>query len=171
MKTDDVNEYDIVLAKSEVEMQSIIDFFLSEASFDDRKFTPGELVELKRNPISSLNENNYFYWYAKDKTGKIIAALGVKENSQKTGGFRGDYCVVHRDFRKLGIAQEMHKMMFAHLQNRKARYLIIQTCDTPSYIHMVHLLEHNGFELVGHCPDYYYKNEGMLLYMKRFKAN
>ena len=168
MSSDQAGGYEIKLAQTDAEIKSIVDFFLSEYSFDDRKFTPGELEELKTNPIHSLYEKNYFYWYAVNKAGEIIGALGVKENSQRTGGYMGDYCAIHREFRKNGIAQQMHETMFEHLRNIGARYMLIQTCDTPFYKQMVHLLERNGFELVGHCPDYYYKNEGMLLYMKKF---
>ncbi|NLY43298.1 MAG: GNAT family N-acetyltransferase [Clostridiaceae bacterium] len=159
-----MEEYVIYMLETDYDAKRITDFLLSEYSFDDRNHTPGEIMQLKNNAIKSLGENNYFYWYAENKKGEIIAAHGVYENEQKTGGYEGDYLVVHKNYRNRGIASKMMDLMLEHLRINKARYLLVGTCDTDAYRAIRHLLEKKGFKQAGHYPHYYFEGEGKLVY-------
>lgn len=161
-------QYTISLVRNEEEAKEVSDFFYSKKSFDDRNFTPGELEHMKTCTFESIADSSFYYWYAKDHEGNIIGALGVKENPQKSGGYTGDYCVVHKDYRNKGIAVEMHKIMFDFLTSIGARYMLVETCDTDYYKPIRRLLAEMGFKQVGHCPDYYFDGEGLLWYLKTF---
>ena len=158
----------ISIVNSVEKAQKVVDFFNSKASFDDRNFTPGELEHMKTCTFDSLNDKLFFYWYAENEEGEVVGTLGVKANPQMSGGFTGDYCVVHRDYRHNGLAKEMHYVMFSHLKSIGARYMLIETGDTPHYKAIRALLTYLGFEQVGHCPDYYFPGEGLLWYLKKF---
>lgn len=160
--------YEIGIVSTEEDAQKVVEFFYSPDSFDDRNFTPGELEHMKTCTHKSIADNTFIYWYAKNQEGKIIGALGVMENAHKTGGYKGDYCVIHRDHRKNGLAHSMHKIMFDYMKSIKARYLLIETCDTDYYKAIRKLLKGLGFVEVGHCPDYYFKGEGLIWYLKDF---
>jgi len=164
-------KYTIHLINSEEDAKKAVEFFLSEFSFDDRNFTPGELEHMKTCTLDSLKEKNFYYWCAKNSNNEIIGLLGVRENEQKTGGYIGDFCVIHRNYRKEGLALKMHEVMFNYLKSIGARYLLIETCDTDYYKPIRKLLLQLGFRKIGHCPHYYYENEGLIWYLKRFDAD
>lgn len=161
-------KYEICIVSSKEDAQKVVDFFYSINSFDDRNFTPGELEHMKTCTYDSLQNDSFTYWYAENEAGEVIGALGVVENAHRTGGYKGDYCVIHKDYRKNGLAHEMHKKMFNYLVSKKARYMIVETCDTDYYIAIRRLLSDLGFIKIGHCPDYYFKGEGLLWYLKDF---
>jgi RimJ/RimL family protein N-acetyltransferase len=161
-------EYDICIVSSKKDAKQVETFFYSLDSFDDRNFTPGELEHMKTCTYNTLEDKTAIYWYAKNKEGKVIGALGITENAHRTGGYKGDYCVIHRDYRRNGLAHEMHRKMFEYMKLINARYLIIETCDTFYYKAIRSLLGDLGFIQIGHCPDYYFENEGLLWYFKDF---
>ncbi len=175
MKTVNDIQYSMNLVESEREAKEVTNFLRSAASFDDRNFTPGELEHMELCIYESLREENSYYWCVKNETGQIIGALGVKENCQKSGGYIGDYCVIHRNYRKNGIARALHYKVFDFLCTLGARYMLIETCDMPCYLPVRKLLSELGFYQIGHCPDYYFTGEGLVWYVKSFvkdgKAN
>lgn len=162
-------KYSVKLIESEEEARDTTAFLYSASSFDDRNFTPGELEHMGMCIYESLREKEFYYWCAKSRDGQIIGTLGVKENCQKSGGYIGDYCVIHRDYRNRGIALAMHKEMFEFLDRLEARYLLVETCDLPCYLPVQRLLSGLGFRRIGHCPDYYYAGEGLVWYLKGFE--
>ena len=161
-------KYDISIVSSEKDVKAIQNFFYSTDSFDDRNLTPGEWDHIKKFTFDSIKDNYTTYWYAKNKDGNIIGALGVIENEHKTGGYKGDFCVIHKNYRKIGLASEMHRIMFDYMKTINARYLIIETVDTKYYKGIRSLLTELGFTRIGYCPDYYFEDEGLILYLKDF---
>ncbi|WP_138752581.1 GNAT family N-acetyltransferase [Paenibacillus sinopodophylli] len=153
------------LAKAE-EAERIVQFLLSDHSFDDTRYTPGELIHFQELPFRALKENIYF-WYAEDEAGEIIGINCVAENEQKTGGYSWDYLVVHHDYRKVGVAALLMEQMYVFLETVRARYLVTYTCDLPEYDRIRHVFEKSGFSLVGRCPDYYYEGEDRLIYHRK----
>lgn len=168
MKCEIEMKYSIQTVFSEKDAQKVVDFFYSIESFDDRNFTPGELEHMKTCTYDSIEDDTFMYWYAENEAGEVIGALGVVENAHRTGGYKGDYCVIHKDYRKNGLAHEMHKKLFDYLESINARYMIVETCDTDYYKEIRRLLTKLGFLQIGHCPNYYFKDEGLLWYLKDF---
>ncbi|MBD2867575.1 GNAT family N-acetyltransferase [Paenibacillus arenilitoris] len=148
------------------EAERIVAFLLSDHSFDDTRYTPGELVHFRELPYRAL-KGELLFWYAEDASGQVVGINCVAENEQQTGGFSWDYIVVHRHYRKSGVAASLIEQMFLHMQAAGARYIITYTCDLPEYSRIRQLFERNGFALVGRCPDYYYKGEDRLIYYRK----
>jgi ribosomal protein S18 acetylase RimI-like enzyme len=148
------------------EAERIVDFLLSDYSFDDTRYTPGELVHFRELPYKALR-GELLFWYAEDQEGQIVGINCVAENEQQTGGFSWDYIVVHRHFRKTGVANSLIGQMFDYMQAMNARYIVTYTCDLPEYTRIRQLFERSGFSLVGRCPDYYYEGEDRLIYYRK----
>ncbi|MFF2090987.1 GNAT family N-acetyltransferase [Paenibacillus sp. NPDC058174] len=153
------------LARAE-DAERLIHFLLSDQSFDDTRYTPGELTHFQQLPSRALAEE-IVLWYAVDEAGQIIAINSIAENEQQTGGYSWDYIVVHREYRKTGVASALIAEMFAYLQLIHSRYIITYTCDLPEYLPIRRLFERNGFSLVGRCPDYYFDGEDRLIYYRK----
>jgi GNAT superfamily N-acetyltransferase len=145
------------------EAERIVAFLLSDVSFDDTRYTPGELAQFRELPFRAL-EGEIWFWYAVNEHNDIIAINCIMENEQKTGGYSWDYMAVHHDYRKLGVASALMDDMFRTLKLLQARYLVTYTCDLPAYKRIRELFVQNGFELIGRCPDYYYEGEDRLIY-------
>lgn len=154
-------------AISKEDAKDITAFLLSEESFDDRNYTPGEIIHLHEHPLKSLKEEEFCYWYAKNEDGKIIAAFGVVESEQKTGGYIGDYIAINRHYRRQGIARKAIKHIEDYVKEKKGRFLVVWTCDIKEYIPVRELLSELEYEKIGYCPDYYYDGESMVAYYKR----
>ncbi|MFX3633003.1 MAG: GNAT family N-acetyltransferase [Candidatus Pristimantibacillus sp.] len=161
-----VEQFRIEKLDSAVYAKQIVEFLLSNYSFDDTRYTPGELEHFHELPSRALRQE-LVLWYAVNEAGDIIAVNSVTENEQQTGGFSWDYIVVHRDYRNSGIASTLIAEMTAYLENRESRYIITYTCDLPEYKTIRRLFERNGFSLVGRCPDYYYDGEDRLIYYRK----
>ncbi|WP_053374627.1 GNAT family N-acetyltransferase [Paenibacillus sp. FJAT-27812] len=161
-----VGQYRIERISTTEEAGRIVDFLLSDHSFDDTRYTPGELVHFRELPYRALKEE-VFFWYAEDELGNIIGINCIAENEQKTGGFSWDYLVVHHQYRKVGLAAMLIEQMYAFLKTMNARYLVTYTCDLPEYDRIRQLFERSGFTLVGRCPDYYYEGEDRLIYHRK----
>ncbi|WP_419872034.1 GNAT family N-acetyltransferase [Candidatus Pristimantibacillus sp. PTI5] len=161
-----VGQFKIDRVSTTVEAEEIVKFLLSDYSFDDTRYTPGELVHFRELPYRAL-KNELSFWYAKDEQGKIVGINCVAENEQKTGGYSWDYLVVHHDYRKAGVAAMLIEQMYVFLKEIQARYLVTYTCDLPEYDRIRQLFEKSGFTLVGRCPDYYYEGEDRLIYHRK----
>lgn len=142
---------------------AVVAFLLSPEAFDDERPTPGEEEHFRTLPYMAL-EGKTVYWYATDGTGAVVAAAGIAENEQRTGGFTWDYLVVRRDYRRGGIAMKLVTAMLEYLRERQARYLVTYTCDLPVYAGVRRLFERLGFTLAGRLPDYYFDGEDRLVY-------
>lgn len=161
-----VGHYAIEQVQTDAEAERIVDFLLSDQSFDDTRYTPGELLHFRQLPFRALKKELLF-WFVADESGRIAGINCVAENEQKTGGYSWDYIVVHREHRKTGIASAMIEEMLVHLSLMGARYLVTYTCDLPEYAPIRRLFEQHGFMLVGRCPDYYYAGEDRLIYYRK----
>lgn len=161
-----VEQFRIEQLDSVVYAEPIVEFLLSNHSFDDTRYTPGELEHFRKLPYRALKQE-LVLWYALNEAGDIIAINSVTENEQQTGGFSWDYIVVHRDYRKSGIASTLIAEMTAFLKHMQSRYIITYTCDLPEYKSIRRLFERNEFALIGRCPDYYYDGEDRLIYYRK----
>ncbi|MUT65914.1 GNAT family N-acetyltransferase [Paenibacillus sp. NEAU-GSW1] len=163
-----VGQYRIELLDSVDFAERITQFLLSEHSFDDTRYTPGELAHFRELPHRAL-AGEHVLWYALNEAGEVIAVNSVTENEQQTGGYSWDYIVVHRSCRKSGLATAIIDEMLAFLMLIRSRYIITYTCDLPEYAAIRRLFERNGFSLVGRCPDYYYDGEDRLIYYRKLE--
>jgi GNAT superfamily N-acetyltransferase len=152
---------------SRKDAKRIVDFFLSEDSFDDRNFTKGEIIQLKNLPYESLKYSDFQFWYVENGENEIIGVISLRENEQKSGGYLIDYLAVHRQNRRTGIALQLIDVVIRHVQMLNGRYIQVNTCDTILYKSARKLFEKKGFFQAGHLPSYYFKGEGMLIYYKK----
>jgi ribosomal protein S18 acetylase RimI-like enzyme len=158
----------ILELKSAQYVQKIIDFILSKRAFDF-ELAVGEREQLVINVNAAL-QGKAKYWYMVDSNDQVIAAIGVNENSVKTGGYAIGWLAVDVDYRKQGLASELFKVLENYLITVKARYLVIDTGDGKSTLPARKLYEKMGFVEVGHIPGYYSDKvgDGMILYYKRY---
>lgn len=86
--------------------------FLTGPFAFEQTWAPNEKAFTMQAPIDSLGKMNHRYWYLEDK-GKIIAAIGVRENKYGSAGYEmdSDYVAVHNDFRNQGLAQALLEEM------------------------------------------------------------
>ena len=161
-----VKQFQIERLTNELEANRIVDFFLSDYSFDDTRYTPGELKHFQELPYRAL-AGEIVFWYAINEQNEIIGINCIAENEQKTGGFNWDYIVVHQAYRKSGLAAGFIEEMFQFLEQAGARYVVTYTCDLPQYSSIQRLFLRNGFQLVGRCPDYYFAGEDRLIYYRQ----
>lgn len=143
----------------------VSDFLLGEHCFDDQRFTPGEMEQLRWLPLRSLEEPHIHCWYEEDEHG-IISAIIFVENEHRSGGYRLEYFGVHRRHRKRQLGYKLLDAMFRYCKAVQGRYVETFTCDLPEYASARKLFEQNGFQFMCHMPDYYYPGEGKLLYLK-----
>ncbi|GBG08976.1 hypothetical protein B1748_05400 [Paenibacillus sp. MY03] len=141
----------------------ISSFLLSDSSFDDTNYTPGELKHFRELPYRALLGDSIF-WYARSEDGSIAGINCMAPNEQGTGGYNWDYLVVHRDYRRSGLAASFIEEMFRYLREQNARYLLAYTCDLPQYDAIKLMFAKLNFNLIGRCPDYYYEGEDRLVY-------
>lgn len=152
---------------TEEEAQRICDFLLSAHSFDDQRYTPGEVEMFRNRPRMSLDAPGDRFWFVENEGGQVIGVCNIKENEHRTGGYMWDYIAVHRQYRRLGIARRLYETMTDFVRSRGGRYILTYTCDLPEYAAIQRMFRECGFTLVGTCPDYYYEGEAMLLYNKK----
>lgn len=162
-----MGKYRIKEVSTVADALKITDFLLHSDLFDDR-LTPGDIYMMKNFPLRSITEANFQYWFAEDVNGKVIAINGVAENEQRTGGYRGDYLAVQRDYRKSGVAESLFNIMLDFIKEKKGRYLVIYTCDLEEYGPIRDFLEKKGLVQVGFYSDYYYEGESLVTYYIKF---
>lgn len=158
--------YVIQRLNTKEQAERVVEFFFSPSSFDDTRYTPGEVEQLRSLPYQAV-KGQVILWVVTNEMDEIIGASCIAENDQKTGGYSWDYVVVHRDYRKWGIAAALLEKMMTYLRQVSARYLITYTCSLPEYKTIRVLFERNGFQLIGQCPDYYFEGEDRLIYWRR----
>lgn len=158
--------YQVLKVSNEEEASKISSFFLSDVSFDDTRHTPGEIEHFQTQPLLSINSNDLYFQYIADEHGEIVGVISFRENDHKTGGFTFDYIVVHKAYRKHGIASKLIDSMLETVQAINGRYVLTYTCDTSDYEAIRNLFARKGFVQVGHLPHFYFEGEGQLLYYK-----
>jgi ribosomal protein S18 acetylase RimI-like enzyme len=127
---------------------------------------------VKHAVLQSLEDDDtHQYWFVEDQ-GMIIGALGINENTYKSGGYEmaDDYVAVHRHYRKQGIGLLLLQMMEQFVRENKGRYIHIETCDIPYYEPARRFYEKNGYKKVGEMPDYYNIGEGRIDYYKKLDS-
>jgi GNAT superfamily N-acetyltransferase len=156
--------YIIESLDNELVAEQISQFLLSEQSFDDRRYTPGELLHFEYHPRLSLLQDHYYYWYIQNSIGDIIGVLSGYENEQRTGGYVLDYIVIHKDYRKKGMATQLIEFLIEKVKSDKGRYILTYTCDLSIYEPIQKLFTNIGFNRIGYYPDYYYDGEGRITF-------
>lgn len=144
--------------------------FLTSKNAFDQTWAPEEKELVMQAPLDSLENENHRYWYIEDD-GKIIAAMGVRENKYGSGGYvmDEDYLAVHQDYRKRGIASAMLVKVEKFVKESEGRYIHVLSCDIASYAPARIFYERNGYKKVGEIPDYYVEGEGRIDYFKAIK--
>lgn len=147
----------------------IIDFLLSTNAFE-HTWTPGEPDLVRKGILGSLNNNCQTCWYIEDK-GKIIGAMGVRENDYRSGGYEMDenYLAVHKDYRRRGLGSQLMGEVEKYVKEHQGRFILIDTCDTDLYKPARAFFEKHGYRQVGTVPDYYINGEGRIDYFKELK--
>jgi len=143
----------------------VSDFLLGEHCFDDQRFTPGELVQLRWLPMRSLEESHVQCWF-EEENGNVISAIIFMENEHRSGGYRLEYFGVHREYRNRKLGWKLIDAMFQYCRAHNGRYIETFTCDLPEYESARKMFEKSGFQFMCHLPEYYYPGEGKLLYIK-----
>lgn len=141
--------------------------FLTGPDAFEQTWAPNEKALVEQAPLDSLGKNNHHYWYIEDK-GKIIAAIGVRENKYSSGGYEmdSDYIAVHKNYRGKGLATTLLKEVEKFVRARKGRYIHVLTCDIDSYTPARKFYEKNGYKDVAQIPNYYVHGEGRIDYFK-----
>jgi len=141
-------------------------FLTSEYTFD-QIWAPNEKVIVEQAVIDSVGRDNHRYWYIEDQ-GRVVAALGVRENKYGSDGYEmdSDYVAVRRDYRNRGLATLLLEQMESFVKDRNGRYIHVLTCDIPSYEAARRFYEKHGYKKVGEMPDYYVVGEGRIDYFK-----
>lgn len=142
--------------------------FLTGPNAFEQTWAPNEKEFVMRAPLDSLNNDKCCYWYVEDENGKVIAALGVRENKLGSGGYEmdEDYIAVHKNYRNKGLAKKLLLEMERFVQKNKGRYIHVLTCDIESYFPARKFYEKHGYNKVAEIPNYYVKNEGRIDYFK-----
>lgn len=158
--------YRVKKLENRKDAKSIINFFFAENSFDDRNFTPGEIIQMKSLPYKSLRDSGFQFWYEENQDNEIVGVISLRENEQKSGGYLIDYVAVHNQYRNQGIALQLMDIVINFVQSVNGRYIQVNTCDTVLYEGGRKLFEKKGFYQAGHLSDYYFEGEGMIIYCK-----
>ncbi len=148
--------------------QKIGEFLTGKNAFD-QTWATDEKEMVQRAPLESIGKSNHRYWYI-EKDGEIIAAMGVRENKYRNGGFEmdSDYLAVHRNYRKHGLASALLKEVEKFIKEKKGRYVHVLSCDIDSYAPARAFYEKHGYKKVAQIPDYYVEGEGRVDYFKKF---
>lgn len=141
--------------------------FLTGPFAFEQTWAPKEKEMVKKAVIESVDGVNHRYWFIENE-GKIIAAIGVRENKYGSGGYEmdSDYVAVHKNYRRRGLANKLLREAENFVKSKKGRYLHVLTCDIPSYIPANKFYESNGYIKVAEIPDYYVRGEGRIDYFK-----
>lgn len=160
-------EYTIKILKDISTAKRIGEFLTSSDAFD-QTWAPEEKTLVMQAPIDSIDSSNHRYWYIEDE-GKIIAAMGVRENKYGSGGYAmdDDYLAVHKDYRKNGLANILLQEVEKFVEENKGRYIHVLTCDIQSFAPARAFYERNGYTKVATIPDYYVDGEGRIDYFKK----
>lgn len=142
------------------------EFLTSENAFN-QTWAPNEKHMVMQAVIDSLTNENHRYWYI-EHVGKIIGAIGVRENKYGSNGYEmdADYIAVHKDFRRQGLATMLLNEMENFVQEKKGRYIHVLTCDIESYKPALKFYEKHGYVKVAEIPNYYVPGEGRIDYFK-----
>lgn len=160
--------FEIHELKDEATAIRIGDFLTGSDAFE-QTWAPNEKAIVKQAPPDSLKNKNHKYWFIEDG-GKIIGAIGVRENKYGSGGYEmdSDYIAVHKNYRNQGIASVLLNKMEEFVKENGGRYIHVLTCDIDSYAPARKLYEKNGYKKVSEIPGYYMPNEGRIDYFKEF---
>lgn len=141
--------------------------FLTGSNTFEQTWAPNEKRMVMQAVVDSLTGKNHRYWYVEDD-GKIIGAIGIRENKYGSGGYEmdEDYIAVHKDYRGKGIATQLIKTAEKFVRERGGKYIHVLTCDIGSYKPARAFYEKNGYKEVGKIPNYYVPGEGRIDYLK-----
>lgn len=164
-----LSEYAVREVKTLHIAKKVARFLVSPYAFD-QKWAPNEKKIAMLAPIASLKNNNHTYWYCADG-GRIVGALGIRENKYGSGGFEmdSDYVAIHTDYRRKGIGTKLLLKAEDFVKKRGGRYIHIVTCDIPSYEPAVNFYKRFGYQEVGRIKNYFVSGEGRIDFVKYMK--
>jgi ribosomal protein S18 acetylase RimI-like enzyme len=141
--------------------------FLTGPNAFEQTWAPSEKELVEKAAIDSVGKKNHQYWFVEDD-GKIIAAIGVRENKYGSGGYEmdSDYVAVHKEYRKQGLASILLKTLEDYVKKKGGRYIHVLSCDIDSYAAARAFYVKNGYRKVGEIPNYYVEGEGRVDYFK-----
>ena len=144
--------------------------FLTGGAAFTQTWAPGEKTVVKKAVRTSLRGRRHAYWYIENDQKEIIAAIGVRENALRSGGFEmvDDYLAVHKNYRRQGLGNQLLSAAERYVREKKGRYIYIESCDLDSYRPANQFYLKNGYRVVGTVPDYYVPGEGRVDYFKSF---
>ncbi|MCA9371859.1 GNAT family N-acetyltransferase [Candidatus Woesebacteria bacterium] len=130
--------------------------FLTGPNAFDQTWAPNEKKIVEKAVIESLDSNRHQYWYIEDE-GKIIAAMGVRENKYGSGGYEmdEDYFAVHKQYRHQGLASRLLSHLERFVKKIGGRYIHALSCDIDSYAPARAFYKKSGYKQVAAIPDYY----------------
>lgn len=166
----DVNSHNYTIYEVDTtdRAEELIKFLLSVYAFD-AALTPGEVEQIYREPFICLRSRDMKYWFARDESGVIIAALGVKETDHMTLGFCISFIAVDKRHRHEGIGKILLDEGLKFVRSMKGRFLIVDTSEKPEYEPMRNFMLSNGFVHVGTFPDYYYEGESTVWFYHKIE--
>lgn len=157
--------YKVKVLDNKIDAGRIANFLTSDVAFE-QEWAPGEKEMVKKQPYESLERDSSRFWFV-EKSGDVIAALGVFENEFKSGGYGAYYFAIHENFRRQGIGSGLLETSEKYIKENNGRYLIIESCDIDSYRPARNFYQKNGYTAISYIPDYYVIGEGRIDYYKR----
>lgn len=158
--------FDVKILQDKNTAIKVGDFLTSSDAFE-QTWAPNEKQMVEQAPVDSLTGTNHRYWYV-EINGKIVGALGVRENKYGSGGYEmdSDYMAVHKNYRDRGMASQLLKKAEEFVKENEGRYIHVLTCDIESYKPARFFYEKNGYRKVAEIPNYYISGEGRIDYFK-----
>ena len=128
--------------------------FLTGPNAFEQTWAPNEKAFTIQAPLDSLGKINHRYWYIEDQ-GKIVAAIGVRENKYGSAGYEmdSDYIAVHKNYRNQGLASTLLNEMENFVKEMGGRYIHVLTCDIDSYGPARKFYEKNRYKKVAEIPN------------------
>ena len=144
--------------------------FLTGPNVFEHTWFPDEKKLVRQAVFDSLTRKNHQYWYIEGYDGEVIAAIGIRENKCRSGGYEmdADYVGVHKDYRREGLATRLIKKVEEYVKEKGGRYVHVLTCDIDSYRPANSFYQSRGYVKVAEMPDYYVEGEGRIDYYKLF---
>jgi ribosomal protein S18 acetylase RimI-like enzyme len=164
-----ISMLEINIVTNEEQARKVGEFLIGPNSFD-HTWIPNEKEFVKKAPLETLTDKNHRYFYVED-AGKIIAAIGIRENKYGNGGYEmdEDYFAVHKKYRNQGIASQLLLAVENYVRQNHGRYVHVLSCDAEMYLPARKFYEKNGYRKVAEIPDYYVPGEGRIDYFKKME--
>lgn len=121
-------------------------------------------------PLASIEREHARFWIAINSNEEVIGVIGINENDVATGGYYLDWFAVDQEYRRAGVGSELLKLAEGFVIEMNGRYINIDTGDNEKYAKARAFYEHNGYQQVGHIPEFYHPKCGRIDYYKKFNS-